>query len=190
LIFEGNIDVLIVDDEAEVTALYEEWLSTYRTVVAHDGREALTVLDQRSEEIDVVLLDRKMPKLSGPEVLERIRSQAYDCRVAMITAVAPGYDIIDMSSDEYVTKPVDSETLRRTVEALHCLAQYAETLTHYYSLVSTHANLLTEHTYDDLCENDEFVSLEAEIESVRCTLDSFVEIGDHHEFQHVLREIQ
>ncbi len=187
---DGKFGVLIVDDEAEVTALYEEWLSAYRTFVAHDGREALTVLDQRDEEIDVVLLDRKMPELSGSEVLERIRSRAYDCRVAMITAVAPGYDIIEMSFDEYITKPVDGETLRRTVEALYSRAQYAETLTRYYSLVSTHANLLTEHSYDDLCENDGFVSLETEIESVRRNLDSSLEVGDHREFQHVLRELQ
>ncbi|MFH5797598.1 response regulator [Haladaptatus sp. CMAA 1911] len=187
---DGGLGVLIVDDEAEVTALYEEWLSTHRTFVAHDGREALAVLDRRSEEIDVVLLDRKMPELSGSEVLERIRSQAYNCRVAMITAVAPGYDIIEMSFDEYITKPVDGETLRRTVEALYNRAQYAETLTRYYSLVSTHSNLLAEHSYDDLCENDEFVSLETEIESVRRNLDSSLEVGDHREFQHVLRELR
>ncbi|GKZ14100.1 HalX domain-containing protein [Haladaptatus paucihalophilus DX253] len=187
---DGNIGVLIVDDEVEVTTLYEEWLAAHRTHVAHDGQEALTVLDRRGEEIDVVLLDRKMPTLSGSKVLERIRAQAYDCRVAMITAVAPDYDIIDMSFDEYITKPVDGDTIRRTVEALYSRAQYAETLTHYYSLVSTHANLLAEHSYDDLQENDEFVSLETEIESVRRSLDSSLEVDDHREFQHVLREIQ
>jgi DNA-binding response OmpR family regulator len=187
---DGTLGVLIVDDEAEVTALYEGWLSAYRTFVAHDGREALTVFDRRNEEIDVILLDRKMPELSGSEVLERIRSRAYDCRVAMITAVAPEYDIIEMSFDEYIIKPIDGETLRRTVEALYSRAQYAETLTRYFSLVSTHANLLTEHSSDDLCENAEFVSLEAEIESVRRRFDSSLEVGDHREFQHVLRELQ
>ena len=186
----GTIGVLIVDDESEVTSLYEGWLSDYRTYVAHDGREALTILYERSKDIDVVLLDRKMPKLSGPEVLERIRANEYDCRVAMITAVAPGYDIIDMPFDEYVTKPVGDDILRTTVESLHNRAEYAETLTHYYSLASTHANLLAEHSAEELQENDEFVSLEDEIADVRRTLDCSLEVNDHREFQHALREIQ
>lgn len=186
----GTIGVLIVDDEPEVTALYEGWLSDYRTFVAHDGQEALSVLIQRAEEIDVVLLDRKMPKVAGPKVLERIRANEYDCRVAMITAVAPSYDIIDMEFDEYITKPVDGAALRGTVESLYSRAQYAETLTRYYSLVSTQASLLTEHAYDELKTNDDFVSLEAEIDEVRQQLDASLEISDHQEFQHALREIQ
>ncbi|MGA9400587.1 response regulator [Haladaptatus sp.] len=186
----GTIGVLIVDDEPEVTILYEKWLSDHGTYVAHDGTEALSILDERATEIDVVLLDRKMPTLSGPEVLERIRIDGYDCRVAMITAVAPSYDIIDMKFDEYVTKPVDRSSLQGTVESLYNRAEYAETLTHYYSLVSTHANLLAEYSPDELQENDEFVSLEAEIDDVRRTLDSSLEVNDHREFQHTLREIQ
>ena len=186
----GTIGVLIVDDESEVASLYEGWLSDYRTYVAHDGREALTILEERSKDIDVVLLDRKMPKLSGPEVLERIRASEYDCRVAMITAVAPGYDIIDMPFDEYVTKPVDGYTLLTTVESLHNRAAYAGNLTRYYSLVSTHVNLSAEHSPEELEENKRFVSLEAEIDEVRQTLDCSLEVNDHREFQHALREIQ
>ncbi len=186
----GTIGVLIVDDEPEVTALYEKWLPDYRTYVAHDGQEALSILDEREEKIDVVLLDRKMPKLSGPEVLERVRASEYDCRVAIITAVAPSYDIIDMKFDEYVTKPVDGTALRGTVESLYKRAEYAETLTNYYSLVSTHANLLAEYSPEVLEKNGEFVALEAEIDDVRQTLDSSLEVCDHQEFQRILREIQ
>jgi len=58
---DGKLGVLLVDDETEVTALYEEWLSTYRTFVAHDGREALSVLAEPYKEINDAILDRKMP---------------------------------------------------------------------------------------------------------------------------------
>ncbi|WP_227355553.1 response regulator [Haladaptatus salinisoli] len=186
----GDVGVLIVDDESEVTDLYEAWLSEFRTYTANDGREAVTTLDRLSERIDVVLLDRKMPGAGGETVLETIRDRGHDCRVAMTTAVAPDYDIIDMEFDEYVTKPVDGETLRETVTALHARAEYADRLTRYYSLVATHANLVAERPHDELRESEEFVALESEIETVRRTLDESVDLGDHREFQHVLREFR
>ncbi|WP_255766944.1 HalX domain-containing protein [Haladaptatus halobius] len=138
----------------------------------------------------MALLDRKMPVLGGETVLETIRDRGHDCRVAMMTAVAPDYDIIDMEFDEYVTKPVDGETLRETVTSLHSRAEYADRLTHYYSLVTTHASLVAERPRDKLRRNEEFVSLEFEIETVRRALDDSVDLGDHREFQHVLREFR
>ncbi|WP_435151652.1 response regulator [Haladaptatus sp. DFWS20] len=187
---DGDTGVLIVDDETEVTDLYEKWLSNYRTYTVHDGAEAIAALDRNTEHIDVVLLDRKIPGLSGEAVLEAVRSHGHDCPIAMITAVAPDYGIIGMAFDDYVTKPVNGETLRSTVESLHSRAQYADDLTRYYSLVATHTSLLAEHPRDELRENEEFVSLEAEMEAVQDSLDDTVDFGDHDEFQHLLREIQ
>ncbi|GAA0247250.1 response regulator [Haladaptatus pallidirubidus] len=190
MITEEEVGVLIVDDETEVTDLYEGWLSAYRTYTVHDGEEAITFLDRNADRIDVVLLDRKMPGLNGEAVLEAIRDHGHDCPVAMITAVAPDYDIIDMAFDEYVTKPVDGERLRTTVKELLSRTQYADGLTHYFSLVSTHASLVAEHPHDELRGNEEFVALEAELDTVRDTIDNAVDFGDHREFQHLLREIE
>ncbi|SIQ76459.1 HalX domain-containing protein [Haladaptatus litoreus] len=189
MIGEEEIGVLIVDDETEVTDLYEAWLSAYRTHTVHDGEEAIAFLDQNADRIDVVLLDRKMPGLNGEAVLKAIRDRGHDCPVAMITAVAPDYDIIDMAFDEYVTKPVDGDQLRTTVDELRSRAQYADDLSRYFSLVSTHASLVSEHPADELRENEEFVALEAELETVRDTIDNAVDFGDHREFQHLLREL-
>ncbi|WP_458207129.1 response regulator [Haladaptatus sp. NG-SE-30] len=184
-----DIGVLIVDDEPEVTELYRQWLSEFRTHAVNDGRRAIRKLDEFGEELDIVLLDRKMPGLSGEGALEVINDCNYDCQVAMITAIAPNYDIIDMQFDEYVTKPVDGDTLRRTVWSLHNRAEYADQLAHYYSLVATHASLVAERPRVELRQSDEFSALESEIEAVRSTLDGFVDLSDHREFQHVLREI-
>ncbi|WP_458185275.1 response regulator [Haladaptatus sp. NG-WS-4] len=178
------VSVLIVDDESAVTDLYEERLSEFRTYTTNDGAEALARLDRLAEQIDVVLLDRKKPELSSDAVLRAIREREYDCRIAMITSVAPDYDILDTVLDEYVTKPVDGDTLRETVRSLYDRARYKDRLAHYYSLVTKQANLVAERPREELSQNEEFVSLEAEIETVRRTL-----VGDHREFQHVLREI-
>ena len=61
--------VLIVEDERELADLYGEWLEMAGCSVrtAHDGRAALEYLDS---EVDVVLLDRRLPEIRGKQVLE------------------------------------------------------------------------------------------------------------------------
>lgn len=185
----GDAGVLVVDDESEVTDLYERWLDEYDPHVVHDGDEAMATLDRLGDRIDVVLLDRKMPGRNGGAVLEAIREREYDCRVAMITAAKPDYDVVDVTFDDYLTKPVDGETLRETVESLYRRTQYAELLTRYYSLVARHASLRDELSGTELRESEEFAALELEIERVRDELAGAVDFGDHREFQHLLREL-
>jgi len=185
----GDAGVLVVDDESEVTDLYERWLDEYDPHVVHDGDEAIAALDRLGDRIDVVLLDRKMPGRNGEDVLAAIREREYDCRVAMITAVKPDYDIVEMEFDDYVTKPVDGETLRETVESLHRRTQYAELLTRYYSLAAKHASLREELPASELRESEEFARLELEIEHVREELAGTVDFDDHREVQHLLREL-
>lgn len=184
-----DIGVLVVDDEREVTALYERWLSAYRTAVVNRGDDALDVLSRRSAEFDVVLLDRKMPGMNGRDVLDEIRDREYDCRVAMITAVNPDYDIVEMAFDDYVTKPVDGDTLRETVETLRDRADYADGMTRYFSLAARRASLLAERPKPELRESDEFAALEDEIAALQSELDETVDLSDHEEFQHALREL-
>lgn len=68
-----QIKVLVVDDENMVAQMYRDWLDDagFQVEVANGGEEALRKID---EEVDVVVLDRRMPLLSGDEVLESIRS--------------------------------------------------------------------------------------------------------------------
>lgn len=69
-----QVRVLVVDDESMVAKMYEDWLDDagFDVDVAYSGEEALAKLDGS---FDVVLLDRRMPLLSGDEVLEVIRSE-------------------------------------------------------------------------------------------------------------------
>lgn len=93
--------VLIVEDEQPLADLYAAWLTeTYSIRTAYDGEQAL---DQLDEQVAVVLLDRRMPQLSGDDVLERIRERNYDCHVAMVSGVHPDFDIIEMGFDDYLT---------------------------------------------------------------------------------------
>jgi DNA-binding response OmpR family regulator len=155
--------VLIVDDDPDVVQTYQRYLEeTFEVAVAYDGEEALGVLDE--EDVDVVLLDRMMPGLSGGEVLERIRERSDDCRVAMVTAVDPDFDIIDMGFDDYVTKPSSRSELVATVEKLAGLDEYARNIREYHSLVSKREALEAEKTEVELETSTEFEELESRIE--------------------------
>lgn len=186
---DTDVGVLLVDDELAVTNLYESWLSEYETYVAHDGTETLSVLERKHDDIDVILLDRKMPGMSGSEVLSEIRDEGFDCRVAMTTAVAPGREIIEMPFDDYVTKPVDREALQQLVADLVARTEYADSLARYYSLVSKHAALTDEHPRSELEESEAFVTLEAEMRKLNERLTDSIDLDSHQEFQYVLRDI-
>lgn len=108
--------VLVVDDEPHLVGMYAAMLEDSHTVrTATSGEEAL---DRLSEATDVVLLDRRMSGRSGDEVLETVREEGYDCRVAMITSVDPDMDIAKMAFDAYVVKPIRRRDLLDLVESL------------------------------------------------------------------------
>jgi DNA-binding response OmpR family regulator len=78
--------VLVVDDEPGIRAVLAELLTDegYRVVVAQDGVEALRQIGDVSP--DLVLLDLNMPKLTGWEVVERLRALAITLPIVIMTA--------------------------------------------------------------------------------------------------------
>ncbi|MFP9192805.1 response regulator transcription factor [Natronosalvus vescus] len=116
--------ILVVDDETELTDLYATWVGdSYDVLTAYDGRSAL---EQLTDEVDIVLLDRHMPDLTGDEVLEEIRRRGHDCWVIMVTAVDPGLDIVALDIDDYVTKPVTRSQLTRIIDTLRVQSRYLQ----------------------------------------------------------------
>jgi len=181
-------NVLVVDDNTDVADLYATQLSAEHDVrTAYGGREALDRLD---EDVGVVLLDRHMPDLEGDEVLDRIRETEYDCRVAMVTAVDPDFDIVDLGFDEYVTKPVDREQLLDTVDRLVARTGYSETIRRYYALVSTRAALEAEKRPAELEQSDEYEALTARIDALADELsEAAPEADDAEEWAALLRTV-
>jgi DNA-binding response OmpR family regulator len=157
--------VLIVEDEPDVAETYRLWLEEdYRVRMAQDGDEGLEHLDA---DVDIVLLDRMMPGLSGDEVLEHIRADDLECRVAMVTAVEPDFDILEMGFDAYLSKPIKSDRLQETVQNLLERSEYDSLLQEYYSLVEKQATLEATKSRAELGESDEYDRLKAEIDSLR-----------------------
>ena len=161
--------VLVVEDERDLSDLYRTWLGkTYRVRTARDGRAALDELD---DEVDVVLLDRRMPDLSGDEVLDRIRERNLDCRIAMVTAVEPDTDIVDMAFDDYLVKPVSEEELVRTVENLRIRDEYGDGVKRLFSLASKKALLESEKDMLELESSSDYQRLCSDLGDLRADLD-------------------
>jgi DNA-binding response OmpR family regulator len=157
--------VLIVEDEPDVAETYKLWLEgDYEVRLAADGTEGWEKLD---EDVDVVLLDRMMPGLSGDEVLDNIREEGLSCRVAMVTAVEPDFDILDMGFDSYLSKPIRSDELHETVEKLLERSSYDRLLQQYYALVEKQATLETAKSGAELAESDEYERLQGRIEELQ-----------------------
>ena len=72
---QGRETILLAEDEKEVRELFKTFLegSGYKVLPAADGEEALQVFRTFQDCIDLVILDAVMPKLSGPEVYEKMQ---------------------------------------------------------------------------------------------------------------------
>lgn len=165
--------ILVVEDEDDVAELFVTVLSRdYDVERAASGGEALAMLE---ESHSVVLLDRRMPDISGDETLEEIESRDVDCRVAMITAIEPDFDVIDMGFDDYLVKPIDSSVLLDTVDRLLALEEYEEAYQELSSKLVKRNILEVEKSAQDLEDSEEFQRLTRRIEELETHLDEMEE---------------
>lgn len=157
--------VAVVDDNRTVADTYASFLvDEYDVRTAYGGREALDVIDTA---VDVVLLDRRMPDLTGGDVLERLEQRALDCRVVMLTAVDPTPDVVDMPFDAYVVKPVQRGDVVSMVEEMLDRAAYDDDFRRFLSLASKQATLKREVDGAELASSEEFERIEARLAELR-----------------------
>jgi len=110
----------VVDDERALVGMVASLLGEegYEIVTAYDGETALR--RHAEESPDIVILDRKLPKLSGDEVCKRIRASS-TTPILMLTGER-GPDerakLLDLGADDYLEKPFSGRELRSRVRAL------------------------------------------------------------------------
>ena len=116
---EAKTTILVVDDEEHVRTLLKRILEGvgHTVITATNGREALDKLPIAN--VDLVLLDVKMPELDGFQTLALIRKQS-DVPVLMVTGMGgltSTIEALSLGADDYVTKPFISGVLLARIEA-------------------------------------------------------------------------
>ena len=114
-----QVRILVVDDEEVVRNLLQRTLTEagYDVTTAADGEEALSAVSQG--EVEVVLLDIKMPGMSGIEVLGKLTTDWPDICVIVVTAVVDTQTAIEalkMGAYDYITKPFNRDNVVRKVQ--------------------------------------------------------------------------
>jgi DNA-binding response OmpR family regulator len=159
---EAEIRALVVDDEKEVADAYALRLEgVCETSTVYGGAAALEYIEEHA--VDVLLLDRHMPAMSGDEVLRELDDCGFDGRVIMVTAVDPGFEVLEMPFDDYLCKPVDRADLHAAIDQQRRVLAY-ETLGEYFSAESKRAVLEAELPPEERAERTEFEAVERRVE--------------------------
>jgi DNA-binding NtrC family response regulator len=111
--------ILVVDDEEALRTVLSSELSSegYNVETASDGDEAITILGGKP--FDLVLLDIKMPRVDGFEVLKFIKKNSPQVKVIMLTAFADLKNAIEskkLGAEDFISKPYDLVDLLTTIE--------------------------------------------------------------------------
>ena len=112
--------IVNTDDEMSIRKVINIFLKKdgYRVSSCKDGNELLALLEQQHSSVDLVLLDIKMPGLSGFEVLKIITANYPSIPVVMLTAFSDldtGLKAMRLGAKDYLAKPVSKDSLSSCV---------------------------------------------------------------------------
>jgi CheY-like chemotaxis protein len=111
---DDRMRILIVDDEEEILRLMRRTLEDYDTVEAHNGEEALAMLEELP--VDLVITDIRMPDMDGYQLLKVIRKRFPDVRVLAMSGAVTGDDVEEHGFEAFIEKPMDPNGIREIVE--------------------------------------------------------------------------
>ena len=117
------LNILSVDDEFRVAHAVAFALShpDRKLTLAFSADEAQAKVTDHSEPFDVVIIDHKMPKVSGIELVQRLRATNFDGKIIVLSAHLTHENrraYAELNVDTMLTKPFDVHELREVVDSL------------------------------------------------------------------------
>jgi len=118
---ESKMRILIVEDEKKIADSLRKNFNDegFDTKVCFDGSDALEVISK--EKFDLILLDWRLPEITGVEVCKRIRNANNRTPVILLTAlsnISNKVEALNCGADDYITKPFSFEEVLARVNAL------------------------------------------------------------------------
>ncbi|MFC1943432.1 response regulator [Chloroflexota bacterium] len=112
--------VLVVDDEPSIAGLLSEDLieEGYNCITAATGEDALRRLSKSN--FDAILLDLKLPGISGMDVLKEVKSNRPEIAIIVVTSAGDAQTAVEamkIGAVDYITKPFDLERINSSIEA-------------------------------------------------------------------------
>jgi len=114
-----NTHILIADDDPDARTILTDYLTHcgYEVWTASDGQEALALA--QSQTVDIALLDVRMPKLSGVDLIPRLKDLWPEIAIILLTAhaiVSQAVEAIRLGAFDYLEKPIALSRLRELVK--------------------------------------------------------------------------
>ncbi|MFO7795222.1 MAG: response regulator [Promethearchaeati archaeon] len=117
--------ILVVDDEPDILNLTKKFLELgdFNTITCSNGKEAMKIIKDRSNDIVLILLDIMMPGMSGYQVLETIKTDddLKDIVVVLFTVKSFNEDVQKgkrLGADYYITKPFSGKELLKKIKEI------------------------------------------------------------------------
>ena len=166
---DRTVTVLVVEDEANLLDLYEVWLAEAYTV-----RTALTgaaARDELDSTVDVMVLDRRMPDLSGDALLRQLRAEGWTGPVGLVSAAEPDFDLLELAFDAHLNKPVTREQLLAIVSRLIEVGTLDPEARALYRQLVKRTLLQETKNLVELAGHEAYETLEAGVEEAMASLD-------------------
>lgn len=112
--------ILIIDDEVDIQAALGFFLKRkgYDVMAASNGDEGLSLLQDNTKRVDLILLDGNMPVMNGREFLKARKDRNIHPNVSVILLSSDLWDVDDPTIRRQIPKPFDLNFLLETIESL------------------------------------------------------------------------
>lgn len=117
--------ILLVEDEKEPADMLANFLELedYDVLVAYDGKEAVALIENRADVIDLAILDIMVPHVDGKEICKRIRRHPVLSGIPVIFLTARDKEKdeiegLELGADDYIPKPASLKLVKAHVESL------------------------------------------------------------------------
>lgn len=160
----------VLDDEPMLADLLTEWVD--EKWVCETFTEGRALLDGVDDSVDVVLLDRQLPGLSGAEVLERLRERGSTAPVCLVSGVEPSVDIVDLPLNDYLRKPVSRPELQATIEELLLRRTYHPHVQEFFNCAAKLDAIESATPATQLGEDERYLALKRRADELRQAADA------------------